>query len=91
MKKSLLILSLLALTATSARAFDTLERGTADSPNYYLIKSNSGRYVSYSADEISVSSSVTHLEVVDSPAYSQQASAKLVTKFVKNHSWGFKI
>ena len=48
MKKSLLILSMLALTATSARAYDTLEAGTADAsqntrPVFRLFHENSAK------------------------------------------------
>lgn len=68
MKKSLLILSMLALTATSARAYDTLEAGTADAPNYYLIKAVSdGTYASYTADAITAGNSTTNLTRVADP------------------------
>lgn len=43
MKKSLLILSMLAFAAT-ASAYDTFEPGTADSPNYYIIQANRGTF-----------------------------------------------
>ena len=73
MKKSLLILSMLALTATSARAYDTLEAGTADAPNYYLIKANrDNKYVSYSVNEQSKTVSgveiTTNLYRTDTPS-----------------------
>ena len=68
MKKSLLILSMLALTATSARAYDVLEAGTADAPNYYLIKAVSdGTYASYTADAITAGASTTNLTRVADP------------------------
>lgn len=63
MKKSLLILSMLALTATSARAYDTLEPGTADAPKYYTITANRGdnRILTYSYDGVTAGSGKTHL------------------------------
>lgn len=63
MKKSLLILSMLALTATSARAYDTLEPGTADAPKYYTITANRGdnKILTYSYDGVTAGSGKTHL------------------------------
>ncbi|MDE6535591.1 MAG: hypothetical protein K2K82_06230 [Muribaculaceae bacterium] len=63
MKKSLLILSVVALAATSARAYDTLEPGTADAPNYYTITANRGdnKILTYSYDGVTAGSGKTHL------------------------------
>lgn len=58
MKKSLLILSMLAFAAT-ASAFDTLEPGTADSPNYYVIKANRGNYRYLTCDATGVDKSLS--------------------------------
>lgn len=50
MKKSFLILSVLALAGT-ASAYDELVPGTAESPNYYFIQANRGNpYLAYTAE-----------------------------------------
>ncbi len=52
MKKSLLILSVLAL-AGNVSAYDELVPGTAEAPNYYLIQANRGIvYLGYSAEGV---------------------------------------
>lgn len=53
MNKSIVLLSALALAA-NAYAADKLEAGTADAPNYYVIKAGRGTpYLAYSEDYIS--------------------------------------
>lgn len=52
MKKIFTVISLAAL-ALNASAYDKLEAGTADAPNYYVIKANRGvPYLAYTADGI---------------------------------------
>lgn len=52
MKKSLLILSMMAVAAT-ATAFEKPEAGTTDKPNYYVITANRGvPYLGYTAEGI---------------------------------------
>ncbi len=53
MKKSLLILSALALGWSTPAFADTLEAGTADSPNYYVLKASRGvPYLAVSAETL---------------------------------------
>lgn len=61
MKKSLLILSMAAM-AVNAVAFDQPVAGTADAPNYYVIKANRGvPYLAYSAEGVDAPNGKTNL------------------------------
>ncbi|MCM1309466.1 MAG: hypothetical protein NC301_00385 [Bacteroides sp.] len=63
MKKSLLVLSMLAVAVTAA-AYDVPEAGTADSPNYYIIKANRGnyRYLGYAENPITLTKDEKSIE-----------------------------